>query len=154
MAVRVQIPIGAHSIMEPSSKWLGYKIFILGIGGSNPHGSTNKKLLQSLLSCNENKNKSMIAPKKIKDYPKFLRCNEIVKGWGWNKHLLMPWNVGELVKVAPESEQHSSPYVGSKDEVFRKTYVVIYRKDKEGKFAKRQTAEWRQFDLITKSKHK
>ena len=96
----------------------------------------------------------MIAPKKIKDYPKFLRCNKIVKEWSWNKHLLMPWNVGELVKVAPESEQHSSPYVGSKDEVFRKTYVVIYRKDEEGKFTKKQTAEWRQFDLITKSKHK
>ena len=51
----------------------------------------------------------MLAPKKIKDYPKFLRCNDIIKTWGWNKHLLIPWNVGELVKVAPESEQHSIP---------------------------------------------
>ena len=94
----------------------------------------------------------MIAPNSIKAYPKFLKCNEIVKGWTWNKYLTNPWKIGELVKVAPESEQHSSPYVGSKDEVFRKTYVVVYRKDENGELTKKQTAEWRQFDLIGKQK--
>lgn len=81
-----------------------------------------------------------------------MKCNEIVKGWTWNKYLTNPWKIGELVKVAPESEQHSSPYVGSEDKVFRKTYVVVYRKDENGELTKKQTAEWRQFDLIAKSK--
>lgn len=90
----------------------------------------------------------MIAPKKVKEYPKFLKCNDIVKYWTWNKYLPIPWKIGELVKVAPESEQHSSKYVGSNDSTFRKIYVVVYRKDKNGKFTIKQTAEWRQFNLI------
>ena len=93
----------------------------------------------------------MIAPNNIKMYPKFLKCNEIVQGWTWNKYLTMPWKTGEFVKVANEDEQHSSQYVGTKDEKFRKEYVVIYRKDETGKFTKRQTGEWRQFELITKN---
>lgn len=70
----------------------------------------------------------MIAPKKVKEYPKFLKCNDIVKDWTWNKYLPIPWVIGELVKVAPESEQHSSKYVGSNDSTFRKyTWLFIVR---------------------------
>lgn len=83
-------------------------------------------------------------------YPKFLKCNEVVKGWSWNKYLLMPWEPGELVKVAPEDEQHSYPLVNSSDEKFRKRFVVVYRKDKEGKFTAKNTAVWEQFDILTK----
>jgi hypothetical protein len=88
----------------------------------------------------------------IDKYPKFLKCNEIIKRWGWNKYLPKPWVIGELVKVAPEEEQHSHPIVGSSDAVFRRQYVVVYRKDNYGKFTLRQTAEWRQFDLLTNNK--
>lgn len=83
-------------------------------------------------------------------YPKFLKCNDVVKSWSWNKYLPMPWEPGELVKVAPEEEQHSHPLVGSSDEKFRQRYVVVYRKDKKGKFTVKNTAEWLQFDNLTK----
>lgn len=62
----------------------------------------------------------------------------------------MPWNPGELVKVAPEDEQHSHPIVGTSDEKFRERYVVVYRKDKNGKFTVRNTADWNQFDNLIK----
>jgi len=86
----------------------------------------------------------------VKKYPKFLRCNDEVKSWSWNKYLPMPWTPGELVKVADEAEQHSSKYVNLPDSVFRKSYVVIYRKDKQGEFTIKQTGEWRQFDELKK----
>jgi hypothetical protein len=92
----------------------------------------------------------MIAPKSTKEYPKYLRCNETIKSWTWNKYFTNPWSIGELVMVAPETEQHSCKYVGSPDKVFRRNYVVVYRKDESGKFTKKQTAEWRQFDLISR----
>lgn len=94
----------------------------------------------------------MIAPKSTREYPKYLRCNEIVKYWPWNKYLSYPWQIGELVMVAPEAEQHSCKYVGSPDKVFRKSYVVVYRKDESGRFTRKQTADWRQFDLISSKK--
>lgn len=83
-------------------------------------------------------------------YPKFLRCNDEVKGWSWNKYLPKPWMVGEVVKVADESEQHSSCYVGTPDDKFREKYVVVYRKDDKGKFTVRNTAEWRQLTPLNK----
>lgn len=92
----------------------------------------------------------MDAIENIKKYPKYLKVTDIVNSWSWNKYLPIPWKQGELVKVAPEGEQHSSKYVNSPDKVFRKGYVVIYRKDAEGKFTIRQTGEWRQFELLTK----
>lgn len=80
--------------------------------------------------------------------PKFLKCGKIVNQFNWNKYLPRPWVSGELVKVASEEEQHSS--VGSSDTVFRKQYVVVYRRDDNGKFTIKQTAEWKQFDFINK----
>lgn len=88
--------------------------------------------------------------KQPKIYPKFLKCDEIINTWSWNKHLLKPWTVGELVKVADESEQHSNPLVGSSDEKFREQYVVVYRKDENGRFTIKNVGEWRQFDKINK----
>lgn len=89
---------------------------------------------------------------RIDEYPKFLKCNETIKTCNWNKYLLRPWVIGELVKVASEEEQHSHPKVGSSDDVFRRKYVVVYRKDDNGKFTIKHTAEWRQFDLLTNNK--
>lgn len=83
-------------------------------------------------------------------YPKFLRCSDVVKNWSWNKYLPKPWTSGEVVKVADESEQHSSCYVKSSDEEFRSKYVVVYRKNKDGKFAVRNVAEWRQLTPLNK----
>jgi hypothetical protein len=88
----------------------------------------------------------------IDKYPKFLKCNDIIKKCSWNKYLPHPWVSGELVKVASEDEQHSHPCVGSSDEFFRRRYIVVYRKDDNGKFTIKQTAEWRQFDLLTNNK--
>lgn len=88
----------------------------------------------------------------IDKYPKFLKCNDIIKSWTWNKYLSRPWKIGELVKVAPENEQHSHPHIGNSDEVFRRQYIVVYRKDDNGKFTIKQTAEWIQFDLLTNKK--
>jgi hypothetical protein len=84
----------------------------------------------------------------IDKYPKFLKCNNIIKDWRWNSYLLKPWVIGEIVKVAPESEQHSHPYAGIEDAVFRKQYIVVYRKDDNRKFTIKQTALWKQFDLL------
>lgn len=86
----------------------------------------------------------------IDKYPKFLKCNEVVKNRTWNKSLPRPWVVGELVKVAPENEQHSNPIVGTPDKEFRAQYIVVYRRDEHNKFTIKQTAEWRQFDFINK----
>lgn len=83
-------------------------------------------------------------------YPKYLRCNAEVKTWSWNKYLPKPWTAGEVVKVADETEQHSSPYVGTPDKEFRRQYVVVYRKDKDGKFTVRNVAEWRQLTPLNK----
>ena len=86
--------------------------------------------------------------KAMKKYPKFVKCGEIVKNWSWNKYLPKPWKVGEIVKVAPEEEQHSSQYVGTPDEIFRKTYLVVYRKGYDGKFSYKCTGELNQFETL------
>ena len=86
----------------------------------------------------------------IDKYPKFLKCNDVVKGQNWNKFLLRPWVPGEIVKVAPENEQHSHPAVSTSDKIFRSRYVVVYRRNDEGKFTIKYTARWKQFDFINK----
>lgn len=86
--------------------------------------------------------------KAMKKYPKFVKCGEIVKNWSWNKHLPKPWKVGEVVKVAPEEEQHSSKYVDIPDEIFRKNYLVVYRKGDDGKFSYKCTCRLNQFETL------
>lgn len=81
----------------------------------------------------------------------------------YNKHLLKPYKKGEIVKVAPFEEQvrnsdydHMFKYVKPDNNPwnFRKRYVVIYRKDDEGKWTLKYTAGWSQFDLLTNKKQK
>ena len=57
-----------------------------------------------------------------------------------------------MVKVAPQNEQHPHPLVKISDEDFRRQYIVVYRKDDNGKFTVKQTAEWIQFDFINNNK--
>ena len=37
---------------------------------------------------------------------------------------------------------------------FRSKYVVVYRKDDNGKFTLKYTESWKSFDLLTKNKNK
>lgn len=84
--------------------------------------------------------------------PKFLVVNAEAPSKPWNKYLLKPYEKGEIVKVAPFEEQVSS--VGSTAELFRKRYVVVYRKDDEGKWMLKYSQGWESFDLLTTIKKK
>lgn len=94
--------------------------------------------------------------------PKFLIVNDISEKRSWNKHLLKPYQKGEIVKVAPFEEQqrntkYDDPYrfkPNNDPNWFRERYVVIYRKDENGKFTLKYTESWESFDLLTKIKTK
>lgn len=85
--------------------------------------------------------------------PKFLVVNSDAPSKPCNKYLLKPYKKGEIVKVAPFEEQVSYPS-GSTSEQFRKRYIVIYRKDEEGKWTLKYTQGWESFDLLTTIKKK
>lgn len=94
--------------------------------------------------------------------PKFLVVNPAVEKESVNKHLLRPWKGGEIVKVAPYDEQvpstafnHNLKYVKADPSPwkFRKKYVVVYRKDDNGKFTLKHSASWDKFNLIVAKKH-
>ena len=91
--------------------------------------------------------------------PKFLVVNDEAQKMPYNKHLLKPYKKGEMVKVAPFEEQvrcdkyddvfkYFKP--NNDPEYFRKRYVVVYRKDDNGKFTLKYTESWKNFDLLTK----
>ncbi len=92
----------------------------------------------------------MKAINNIKKYPKFLKANDVAPRQVWNKHLSKPWTVGEIVKVAPEEDQHSSPLVGTPTSIWRSKYVKVIRKDNEGKWSIVNVNEWNTFELLTK----
>lgn len=96
----------------------------------------------------------MKAITKKEKLPKFLVVNAEAPSKPWNKYLLKPYEKGEIVKVAPFEEQVSSPSVGTEPEQFRKRYVVIYRKDEQGKWTLKYTQGWESFDLLTTIKKK
>lgn len=90
--------------------------------------------------------------------PKFLVVNGEPESKPWNKHLLKPFKKGEIVKVAPFEEQiRNDKYddqfqyckPNNDPEHFRKRYVVVYRKDDEGKWTLKYTQGWDSFDLLT-----
>lgn len=95
--------------------------------------------------------------------PKFLIVNDIPEKRSWNKHLLKPYRKGEIVKVASfEEQQRNTKYddwfkfvkPNNDPNWFRERYVVIYRKDENGKFTLKYTEGWESFDLLTKIKTK
>ena len=105
----------------------------------------------------------MKAITKKEKLPKFLVVNGEPESKPWNKHLLKPFKKGEIVKVAPFEEQvRNSEYddtfkfcqLNNDPEHFRKRYVVVYRKDDEGKWTLKYTEGWQSFDLLTTIKKK
>jgi len=95
--------------------------------------------------------------------PKMLVVNSYLPSKSCNKYLPKPYVVGELVKVAPWEEQKRStllddvlsPTAINKDpKWFHEHYVVIYRKDEDGKWSIKNTMPWEGFDLLTFKKHK
>ena len=95
--------------------------------------------------------------------PKFLVVNDEPQKMPHNKHLLKPYKKGEMVKVAPFEEQvrcdkYDDMFKFCKPDNnplhFRSKYVVVYRKDDNGKFTLKYTESWKSFDLLTKNKNK
>lgn len=91
--------------------------------------------------------------------PKFLRVNDFLPSRSSNKSLLKPYVVGEIVKVAPWEEQHMSDMVDeiiSHPEIvnrdpnhFHEHYVVVYRKDEDGKWSIKNTMPYAGFELLS-----
>ena len=79
-------------------------------------------------------------------WPKFLRVNGEMERVNFNKYLLKPWVKGEIVKVTPWEEQKSS--CGEVDAKFRKRYVNVLRKDKDGKFTLPYNWDWKIFEPL------
>lgn len=92
--------------------------------------------------------------------PKFLRVNNFMPSMSVNKHLQKPYVLGEIVKVAPWNEQIPSKFVNEMSKYpesvdndinhFHKRYVVVYRKDDEGKWSIKNTTSWNAFELLSK----
>ena len=81
-----------------------------------------------------------------KEWPKFLRVNDDLKNVSWNKHLLKPWEKGELVRVLPISEQ--IPSTNMSVEHFRRKFVKVIRKDESGQWTLRYTWSWEIFEPL------
>ena len=79
-------------------------------------------------------------------YPRFLKCDRIRSANTWNKYLLKPYTEGEIVKVAPMEEQHST--LNTSDEVFRQKYVKVYRKDEDNNYTLPYVCDWGMFRTI------
>lgn len=92
------------------------------------------------MSCN------MKAITNEKEWPKFLRVNDDLKNVSWNKHLLKPWEKGELVRVLPISEQ--IPSTNMSVEHFRRKFVKVIRKDENGQWTLRYTWSWEIFEPL------
>lgn len=93
--------------------------------------------------------------------PKFLIVNGVPETQSYNKHLLMPWKKGELVKVAPFEEQvRNSNYDDQLKYVkpdndplnFRQKYVKVIRRDENGEWTLTYTAGWNIFDMLKTNK--
>ena len=98
------------------------------------------KVYKYRMSCN------MKAITNEKEWPKFLRVNDDLKNVSWNKHLLKPWEKGELVRVPPISEQ--IPSTNMSVEHFRRKFVKVIRKDESGQWTLRYTWSWEIFEPL------
>ena len=91
--------------------------------------------------------------------PKFLKVNNFLPSKAWNKYLPKPYVLGEIVKVAPWEEQVPSEFMKNilkypelvNDEVehFHERYVVVYRKDDNGQWTRKNTDSWAAFELLS-----
>ena len=98
------------------------------------------KVYKYRMNCN------MKAITNEKEWPKFLRVNDDLKNVSWNKHLLKPWDKGELVRVLPISEQ--IPSTNMSVEHFRRKFVKVIRKDESGQWTLRYTWSWEIFEPL------
>ena len=107
----------------------------------------NLKAYGSILQKDEEKGLMKLKPiTNEKEWPKFLRVNDFLKNVSWNKHLLKPWEKGELVKVLPISEQ--IPSTNMSVEHFRRKFVKVIRKDENGQWTLRYTWSWEIFEPL------
>ena len=91
--------------------------------------------------------------------PKFLKVNNFFFFFAWNKYLPKSYVLGEIVKVAPWEEQVPSEFMKNilkypelvNDEVehFHERYVVVYRKDDNGQWTRKNTDSWAAFELLS-----
>lgn len=88
----------------------------------------------------------MVSPNK---YPKFLRVNNVNPSLSWNKYLLKPYEVGEVVKVAPIEEQFPARKDMMPLQLFRQKFVKVYRKDESKEYKLPYVASWETFELLT-----
>ena len=84
-------------------------------------------------------------------FPKMLRVSEEVNKKSYNKYLLQPFRVGEIVKVVPFAEQQSTVEGKTKMEFLRQ-FVAITRKDNQGNWALHYTSTWDILEPLTKKK--
>ena len=100
--------------------------------------------------------KAIIIKEKL---PKFLVVNEEPEKTSCNKYLIKPFKKGEIVKVASFEEQvrcdkydyQLKYYKPDKNPIhFCMKYVVVYRKNDNGKFDLKYTESWKSFDLLIK----
>lgn len=93
-------------------------------------------------------------------FPKFLVVNELPEKSSTNKYLPRPWKKGELVKVAPFSDQKCNGRYDDRFKFatspspteFRKRFVKIIRKDDNGEWSLTHIAGWEIFNPLTKKK--
>lgn len=76
--------------------------------------------------------------------PKFLMVNDEPEKNITNKHLLKPFVEGELVKV----HENQEPETKTTPEVFKRNYVRVIRKDKEGAWTLVYVESWSSFKLL------
>lgn len=100
----------------------------------------------------------MKAIRKNEKFPKFLITNQECEKGSWNKYILFPWKNKEIVRVediALQIPNHkydkNFKYVEpTTNSDFKKKYVRVIRKDKEGKWTIHQTGEWSYFEMLNK----
>lgn len=74
----------------------------------------------------------------ISKAPKMLQVNDIPEKTSWNRHLLMPWKKGEIVKVASDQSGISN----------NRHYVRVIRKGEDGKWNVTYVAGWEYFNKL------
>lgn len=118
-------------------------------GGLKPLGIFSPFSFYKVLYFNKIKVEMKAITEKEK-LPKFLMVIDGIEKKPWNRFLIKPYSNGEVVKVAPFEEQVPHPSVNTTPEKFRNRYVVVYRKDAEGKWTLKYTEGWEVFDLLKK----
>lgn len=84
-------------------------------------------------------------------FPKMLRVSEEVNKKSYNKYLLQPFKVGEIVKVKPFNEQKPS-VDGKTKKDFLRQFVCVIRKDSTNNCNLNYIITWDILEPLTKKK--